>query len=135
MEVQTLQLKGRTMLILFCVCAPILYLWLLSSCKLRLVMDSGLVFIVDCQSNTGVGITHLPAILPSPVRGSNKFGCSPMRESLSFATSSNIIFMSGYSKSTSWKCGEHNEYRLQRVAARTEATRRASLVKRHISRK
>ena len=77
--------------------------------------------------------THLPSIIPSFVRGSDRFGLSPMRVSLSFATSSSIIFMSGYSLSTSWKCGDASEYRLQVVAARTEATRRASFVNRQIS--
>lgn len=77
--------------------------------------------------------THLPSIIPSFVRGSDRFGLSPMRVSLSFATSSSIIFMSGYSLSTSWKCGDASEYRLQVVAARTEATLRASFVNRQIS--
>ena len=45
--------------------------------------------------------THLPSIIPSLARGSDRFGFSPMRVSLSFATSSSIIFMSGYSLSTS----------------------------------
>ena len=77
-------------------------------------------------------LTHLSAI-PSSASGSARFGCSPIRESLSLATSSSITFMSGYSISTSWKWGDLNEYKLQVVAARTEATLRASLVKRHIS--
>ena len=45
--------------------------------------------------------THLPSIIPSFVRGSDRFGLSPMRVSLSLATSSSIIFISGYSLSTS----------------------------------
>lgn len=45
-------------------------------------------------------LTYLSAI-PSSISGSVRFGCSPIRESLSLATSSSITFMSGYSLSTS----------------------------------
>ena len=54
-----------------------------------------------CRSCPCFPRTHLPSIIPSFVRGSARFGLSPMRVSLSFATSSSIILMSGYSLSTS----------------------------------
>ena len=86
-------------------------------------------------STSSLSISLLPnlSVSFSIVSGSFRVGSSPMRLSLSFATSSSMSFISGYSWSTSWKCREDNEYRLQVVAARTEATLRASRVKRHIS--
>jgi len=71
--------------------------------------------------------------MPLSPSGSDRSGFKPIRASLSFATSSSMTFMSGYSKSTSWKWGELKEYRLHVVAALTEATRRASFVNKQIS--
>ena len=86
-----------------------------------------------CESERGLILNAGLPSLDSGVNVPSRFGSRPIRASLSRATSSSMTFMAGYSSSTSWKGPDGREYKLHVVAARTEATRRASFVRRQIS--